>query len=79
MSKLKADFGVRALLAIIALGCYELIIVTLMISLAVKGLLDMSGAIAIAGLAQSPAMLAVTFYFTKSNKPTDTTVEEKGK
>jgi uncharacterized membrane protein YebE (DUF533 family) len=74
MKRLLSSFGVRALLATIALVCYELIIVAALILLAVKNLLTFEGVLAVAGLAQAPAMLAVTFYFNaKQGKDTQGT------
>jgi len=64
--KLWEDFGVRALLAVVAgLGFYAMIGYIL-----VNYELDLSTIIAIVGLANSPWLLALGFYFgTQVNKP----------
>lgn len=66
MSKLAKDFGVRALLATIGgVGFYALLLYILM-----KYDLDLPTVLAIVGLAQTPWMLALGFYFgSRSGQP----------
>lgn len=61
--RLKKDFGVRALLALIALAGFELVIFVIVALLFFLGTLNVETALAIIGLGQSPAMLALGFYF----------------
>lgn len=64
MSKLKNDFGVRALLATIGgAGFYGVLIFIL-----ARYELDLATIIALIGLAQSPWMLALGFYFGLKTK-----------
>ena len=57
--KLVKDFGVRALLATIALGSYELLL--LLVAILVP--FDFKDAILLLSAGQAPAMLALGFYF----------------
>ena len=67
MSKLKNDFGVSALLATIALVACE---VSVVLVLLLRNL-DFGSTMTVLGLAQTPAMLALGFYFGRGGtKPT---------
>lgn len=59
MSKLGQDFGVRALLAILTVIPFELLLFAVVIKLN----LTLEVAIALLGIGQAPAMLALGFYF----------------
>ena len=59
MSKVRQDWGVRATLALTALVFFEAIAILLLIKLD----LTVEVALAILGVVQSPAMLALGFYF----------------
>jgi len=61
--KLKTDFGVRALLATIALVGYEGLLLVLICILWRTSLLDVQTSVTIGATAQAPAMLALGFYF----------------
>lgn len=71
--KLSNDFGVRALLATIALVSYEVIIMAILVMLFINKALDFQSSLALAGLTQAPAMLAVGFYFGQRSGQTLTT------
>ena len=70
MNKLKNDFGVRALLATMALVAYEVMLFLLIVFMWKTKALTAETAMTIAALAQSPAMMALTFYFAKANQST---------
>ncbi len=76
--KLKEDFGVRALLATIALSMYELIIIVILALLHINKILTFDVGLAIAGLSQAPAMLAVGFYFGSRSSPQSAPPETLG-
>jgi len=67
--KLFKDFGVRALLAIIALGCYEAMLFFIVFLLR-KTLTSDTVLLTFITATQAPALTALAFYFgTRSNSP----------
>ena len=68
--KLLDDFGVRALLATVALVSYEALLFVILVILYKLMLLDASTGMAIGSAGQAPVMLSLGFYFgTKSGTP----------
>ena len=74
LPKLRQDFGVRALLAMITVIAFEGLLATVLIILAIKGQLNIQGAMGILALGQAPAMSALAWYFTKQSANKDTTL-----
>jgi hypothetical protein len=75
--KLIKDFGVRALLASLALVAFEAIVLIVIVFLWRDKALTVEAATALVAAAQAPAMLAVGWYFgTRSGQPSDAKAKE---
>lgn len=71
-SKFRKDFGIRAALSLLALAAFEGLLLLSIVLLWRGGQLDPATLLAILALGQTPAGMALAFYFFKPQTPPST-------